>query len=146
MQKRGHKESVTMIDKDLVGCIQEEKFGYIHAKLDQHEEEIDKMQECGETKKRRIGELEVCGATITADFTNLEKRFEKEELRNELRHNELIQMFTLATKELGSKFDTVNSKLNKIMWVGIGGTTVIAFIFLVFEKAPSLIDAIQKFF
>ena len=140
-----------MIETDLggktsSGCIQEEKFGFIHAKLDQHHEEIEDMKECGEMKRRRISDLEVCGGTMQANFNNLERRFEKSEQQCETRHDELIQLFNVAIKELGSKFDTVNSKLNKIMWVGIGGIGVICFTFLVFEKAPNLIDAIQKFF
>ena len=138
-----------MIDKDLVGkrgCFQEHNMGKVEAKLEEHEHDIEELKNCVEHKRRRLDSLEIVDATAFVNFQNLEKRVDAKELKDEKRHNELLDLFHKAIGELGGKFNKVEKLLNRIMWVGIGGIGVLTFIFLLFEKVPAMIETLQKIF
>jgi len=127
------------------GCLQENKLGHMEAKLEEHDKEISEIKSCIELKRRRIDDLEIVDSKTVIQFLNLEKRFERKEEKDNQRHEQMMDTFNKAIKELGTKFNQIDSRLSKIMWTIVGGSVVLSFIFLMLEKIPTIILNLQKF-
>ena len=137
-----------MIDKYLAekNCIQLHTLGKVEAQLEEHTHQIKHLNECVEHKRRRLDNLEIVDAKTILNFENLEKRVIAKECKDDERHVELKQMFDSAVDVLSNKFTRVEKLLEKIMYVGIGGISVLTFIFVVLEKVPTIVKNLSALF